>query len=124
MVPPMILILPLVLIVNHNASAKHDAGEQQNWNRCLPETVARLSQFGFSAYSADHVVECGGPAMLPVSLDWERALRDQNLVEALAAILSAPSPQAGIMLDDEARADFVSVNFGHDLLRVKNMAYG
>jgi hypothetical protein len=70
------------------------------WNRCLPETVARLRQIGFAAYSADHLVEVegDGPAMLPVSLDWERALRDQNLVEVLAALLSAPIPQAGIML--------------------------
>ena len=68
------------------------------WNRCLPATVARLTQIGFAAYSADHIVDGDGPAMLPVSLDWERALRDQNLVEALAALLSAPIPQAGIML--------------------------
>jgi hypothetical protein len=68
------------------------------WNRCLPETVARLTQIGFAAYSADHIVDGDGPAMLPVRLDWERALREHNLVEALAALLSTPRLQAGIML--------------------------
>lgn len=68
------------------------------WNRCLPETVARLQQLGFVAYSADHKIDGDGPAMLPVELDWERALRDQNLVEAVEALLSAPQPRAGIML--------------------------
>ena len=68
------------------------------WNRCLPETVARLTQIGFAVYSADHLVEGDGPAMLPVDLDWERALREHNLVEALAALLSTPKPHTGIML--------------------------
>lgn len=68
------------------------------WNRCLPETVARLRQIGFSAYSADHIVEGDGPAMIPVNLDWERELREQNLVEALRALVTMPHSQAGIML--------------------------
>ncbi len=68
------------------------------WNRCLPDTVARLSQIGFAAYSSDQVVDGDGPAMLPINLDWERALREQNLVEMFAALLSTPNPQAGIML--------------------------
>jgi hypothetical protein len=70
------------------------------WNRCLPETVARMRAIGFRGFSADYVIDQGSdlPTMIPITFDWDRMRRGGELEARLAAALDEPAQQLGIML--------------------------
>lgn len=69
------------------------------WNRCSAATLGHLRAHGFGLLSADRLIEGLGPiAQLPVSLDWQRAQREDRLDRALAETFSGPAAPIGIML--------------------------
>lgn len=103
------------------------------WNRCLPETVARLTGMGFRGYSSDHVITAvaNDISMIPVTLDWDRARREGRLIDALSAALASPHGRLGIMLhhatlgpDDRSLLAAVLALFcNHDAVRLRSMRY-
>lgn len=70
------------------------------WNRCSADLEAGLSAHGFALFSADcsRKDPDAGIARLPVTLDWERARREQRLEEALCEQFEDPRHPVGIML--------------------------
>jgi hypothetical protein len=68
------------------------------WNRCSPETVARLGDMGFAMFSSDHVCPSAALATLPVTLDWDRARRENRLAAALTDQVADATGPVGIML--------------------------
>lgn len=103
------------------------------WNRCVPETVARMRDIGFRGYSADHAVTGAADAisMIPVSLDWDRVRREDRLFDALADACAAPHIRVGIMLhhatlgaDDRALlSDVLALVSDHPAVRLRSMRY-
>jgi hypothetical protein len=70
------------------------------WNRCQPETIARLAALGFKAFSDDGKAEqaANGLAHVPVDLDWDRARNSGQQLHALETLIASSRITAGIML--------------------------
>ena len=69
------------------------------WNRCSAAALGQLRSHGFAMLSADRQHHEIGPiAQLPVTLDWQRAQREDRLDQALAAAFTNPAAPVGIML--------------------------
>jgi len=89
------------------------------WNRCGPHLLEALPAHGFALFSADRRIEDQGAAIaqLPVSFDWERAMREDRLDEALGKAISTAEHPFGIMLHhavmDDASHDRLATLLGH-----------
>lgn len=102
------------------------------WNRCTPAVVAQLGAMGFAMFSNDQADgECDGLAMLPVTLDWDRARREDRLESALAGQLASATAPVGIMLhhatlDELARATLaatLALFADHDKISLRSMRH-
>lgn len=101
------------------------------WNRCSHATVARLGDMGFAVFSSDQRVDATTVAMLPVTLDWDRARREDRLEAALADQISGAIDPIGIMLhhatlDEEARATLdgvLNLLKQHENIRMRSMRH-
>jgi hypothetical protein len=68
------------------------------WNRCSRETIARLGDMGFAMFSSDCEDRVDALAVLPITLDWDRARREDRLEIALAQQIRHAAGPVGIML--------------------------
>jgi peptidoglycan/xylan/chitin deacetylase (PgdA/CDA1 family) len=70
------------------------------WNRCLPETIARLPNMGFKAVSNSGKSKSDEQTLqyLPIHLDWEKERRSGAQLAALETLLAQADGHAGIML--------------------------
>lgn len=102
------------------------------WNRCAPHLLPHLADLGFAIFSDDDAdCECDGLALLPITLDWDRARREQRLEADLAGQLANATRPVGIMLhhatlDDHARAllgDTLDLLAGHAKVCLRSMRH-
>lgn len=80
------------------------------WNRCSSGLCHELADHGFALLSTDgRRSDAGVIGQLPVSLDWDRARRENRAEDRLCELLETSRGPIGIMLhhatmDDEARS--------------------
>jgi hypothetical protein len=101
------------------------------WNRCSPETVARLGDMGFAMFSSDQGDDVDALTVLPVTLDWDRARREDRLEAMLTQQITHAASPVGIMLhhatlDDAARltlGEVLGLLKGHQNVRMHSMRH-
>lgn len=102
------------------------------WNRCAPPLLARLVEMDFALFSDDDAADgCDGLTQLPVTLDWDRARREERLESTLVEQMANPDGRVGIMLhhatlDEAARltlARTLDLLAGHDMVKLRSMRH-